>query len=57
MKDVRYYLINNNGRSHLEAATDEEALAAARALQTSYTTPQKRIVKETRETIWEADNG
>jgi hypothetical protein len=54
VRDVRYYLINQNGRVQLPADNDEEALAEARALQVRYTTPQKRIVRETRETIWEA---
>jgi hypothetical protein len=53
MMDVRYYLINKHGRSQLGATTDEGALAEARALREKYRTPQKRVVKETRETIWE----
>jgi hypothetical protein len=57
MSDVRYYLININGRIQLDATSDEEALSAAASLRTRYTTPQKRVVKETRETIWEAENG
>lgn len=57
MKDVRYYLININGRSQLGATTDEEALAEAAELRQRYRAPQKRVVKETRETIWENTNG
>lgn len=53
MNDVRYYLITANGRFQLEATDDEDALAAARVLDRPFYAPQKRIVKETRETIWE----
>ncbi len=57
MSDVRYYLININGRVQLDATTDEGALAEAEDLRRRYHAPQKRVVKETREVIWENSNG
>ncbi|MBD9544233.1 hypothetical protein IB276_32840 [Ensifer sp. ENS04] len=55
--DVRYYLINEHGRSQMRATNDEDALAEAELQREMYATKQKRVVKEIRETIWEADNG
>lgn len=54
MIDVRFYLITINGRILLDATSDEEALAEARAIRARYPIKQKRIIRETHEILWEA---
>lgn len=57
MTDVRFYLTTVNGRLQLPVTTDEEAVAEAADLRSRYPVKQLRIIKETRETIWENKDG
>lgn len=52
--DVRYYAITLNGRSLIPASTGEDAI---RFMEESYYLRKttKRIIKETRETIFEQE--
>lgn len=53
MTDVRYYLINANGRILLDATTDEDAMQELDQMRTRGLAKPKQIVKSTQEILWE----
>jgi hypothetical protein len=56
MSDVRYYMITINGRIQMDATTDEDAMIELQAHQARGYAKPKRIMKETRETVWETEH-
>ena len=54
---VTFYLITNYGRSKMTARDEDAAMAEAKLHEHRYRSPVQRIVKETKQTIWENTNG
>lgn len=51
MSDVRYYMIDSYGRSRINAISDDAAIQWLKNYK--YARPGSKIVKETREMIYE----